>query len=402
MTRELPIWAVVAAADRFAMPERERIADLVRQHVADRADRLAIVTCHRVELYGTGTNGEASAALQATQITSDPSVPLPLLLSDDAAVRHLARLAAGLESAVLGEDQVLHQVRVGLTGLVQRRADPRLIRLLELAVGAGRRARAEVPAADRNLGEVAARWLEGRVGELRGRPIVVAGAGPMGRLALRALARRGATITIATRSAGSGSAAGRSPATGAHAEIPGGRVVDLVEGAAIARSAEAVIVALGGPWPAFEPAKPRPATVDLSYPLAIGPIARQRLGDRFADVDRIFREAATLGGSAVGNTAYSAAAERAAEQAVAAYINWSAGRRSVATLRALRERSESRRAAELEHLLRRQPDLDDRERALLAAFSERLVSGLLHSPSAALRNDVDGSAAAAVERLFGL
>jgi hypothetical protein len=48
------------------------------------------------------------------------------------------------------------------------------------------------------------------------------------------------------------------------------------------------------------------------------------------------------------------------------------------------------------------PDLDDRERELLTLFSERLVSGLLHSPSAALRDDVDGSAAAAAERLFGL
>jgi glutamyl-tRNA reductase len=393
VTRELPIWAVVAAADRFAMGDRERIATRAREHVADRRDCLALVTCHRVELYGTGTDEDARRALEATRIPSGPNAGPPVLLTQEEAIRHVCRLAAGLESAILGEDQVLHQLRVALSGLVERRADPGLTRLLELAVGAGRRARADVPAADRNLGEVAARWLEGHAGPLRGTSVVVAGAGPMGRLAARAVARRGADVTIATRSVSNGS--------GVASRI-GGRVVDLAEGAAIAESVQAVIVALGGPWSAFEATGASPPTVDLSYPLAIGSLARARLGDRFADVDRIFNEAATLEGTASGSRAYRVAAEAAANQAVAAYASWSAGRRSVATLRALRERSESRRATELEHLLRRLPELDDRERELVTAFSERLVSGLLHSPSVALREDRDGSAAAAAERLFGL
>jgi glutamyl-tRNA reductase len=163
-----------------------------------------------------------------------------------------------------------------------------------------------------------------------------------------------------------------------------------------------VIVALGGPWTAFEATAARPPTVDLSFPLAVGPAARERLGDRFTDVDAIFNESPKLEEGASGNGAYREAAEAAVGEAVAAYVAWSAGRHSVSTLRTLRERSESRRAAELDRLLRRLPDLDDRERELVAAFSERLISGLLHSPSAALREDLDGSAAAAAERLFGL
>jgi glutamyl-tRNA reductase len=387
VTRALAIWAAVAAADRISISDREELARL-QVHSVPRPDRAALVTCHRVETYGVDDPADADRR------TDETALPFPIVLRGEDAVRHLFRLAVGLESAVLGEDQVLHQVRLALAEMCARHADPRLIRLFEIAVGVGRRARAEHPAADRNLGELAVRWVERRAGPLAGRDVVVAGAGRMGRLAAGAFARRRARVTVVSRTPERAVAV---------AERVGGRAADLASGATGAASPGvwAVVVALRGPWTGFAPERSVPV-VDLSFPLAVPDAARNSLGDAFADVDRIFREARELQSQGVASRDFRTAADAIVDEAVLAYRGWSAGRASVATLRALRDRSEEQRSVELERLLRRLPDLEPRERELVAAFSQHLVAGLLHRPSAALRDDVDGSVAIAAERLFGL
>src|SRR5262249_4875605 len=120
-------------------------------------------------------------------------------LDGDDATRHLIRLACGLESAVLGEDQILHQVRLTLAELRDRHADPALVRLFELAVAAGRRARAASATVGRDLGERAVRWLEARTVVGPGSTAPVVGAGAMGRAAASAFGRRGAHVLIASR-----------------------------------------------------------------------------------------------------------------------------------------------------------------------------------------------------------
>jgi glutamyl-tRNA reductase len=386
VTRATSIWAAVAAADRFSVAEREAVASRIRTGGLAADPGAAIVeTCHRVEVYALGEGGGFP----------DPALPpTPVVLDGDDVVRHLCRLACGLESAILGEDQVLHQVRDALAALRDRHADPRLIRLFELAVGAGRRARADRPSAQRNLGELAVRWLVRREAIAPGAPVLVVGTGPMGRLAAAAFIRRGATVTIASRT--------QDRAAEAAIAVAAAGGVDLDQAARSAAGFTAIVLAIRGVWsPAVSAGMPS-GVVDLSVPGALPVATRRGLGDRFADVDVIFREAASL--AAEGDTApdFRAAADAIVEEAVAAYRSWSAGRPSVETLRALRDRSEEHRAAELQRLLRRLPDLEPRERELVAAFSERLVAGLLHAPSAALRDDVDGSAAAAAQRLFGL
>jgi glutamyl-tRNA reductase len=69
-------------------------------------------------------------------------------------------------------------------------------------------------------------------------------------------------------------------------------------------------------------------------------------------------------------------------------------------IRAIRSRAEARRAAAVERLLRRLPDLTDRERALVEQLSSQLVAAILHEPSAVLRDDRAGSLAATARRLF--
>ncbi len=417
MTRGSSLWAAIGAADQFSVAQREEVTRRLAALELAADPRFAVVeTCHRVEVYGTA---DAAAVFDG-----DPFAGLTLLRGPDAA-RHLGRLACGLESAILGEDQVLHQVRVVLSDLCERHADAALIRLFELAVGAGRRARADGGSASLDLGELAVRWLEqrGAVGGACG--ALVVGTGPMGRLAAAAFARRGAFVTVASRSVQRAQALALSVR---------GRATDLAGAARLVASSGAV-VAIRGPWhlAADVVAEAGAAIVDLSVPHAVPLSVRSAFGERFADVDRVYREATDLGatGAAAPSTdpaahggaahtrrgadaearsgtgagadsAFIAIAEGIVEETVRAYGAWSAGRPSVETLRALRERSEEHRAAELRRLLRRLPELDPRSRQLVEAFSERLVASLLHGPSAALREDSDGSAAAAAEQLFGL
>jgi glutamyl-tRNA reductase len=384
VTRGPLLWAAVAAADRYTVAQRESFSAGVAEAALTSDPSVAVIeTCHRVEVVGT-----SPAALPAT--LEGRARPL----ADDEAVRHVLRLACGLESAVPGEDQVLHQVRATLADLRERGGDPVLIRLFEVAVGAGRRARTGVDLPQRNLGEVAVRWLEARGAVAAGSAALVVGTGRMARVAVSAFARRGARVAVASRTPDR--AAALAAEMGAASRTAADAAVDLAH-------ATAVVVATRGTWPLR--ATGEVTVVDLSVPRAIPADAVAALGDRFADVDRLWADATLLDGrsdAAAQIAAYRQRAKAIVDEAGQAFLAWRAGRASVATLRALREGTERRRAEEVQRLLRQLPALDDRERRLVEAFSERLVAGVLHRPSTALREDVDGSAADAATRLFGL
>jgi glutamyl-tRNA reductase len=240
----------VHALDAASTPaaERARVAESWSDEAA-RPDRILLQTCHRVELYGVGPA---------------PAAALP-------AAEHLLRVAAGLESAVIGEDEVLHQVRSALQAAAGPR-DVRLTRLFESAIAAGRRARAGRTTSSASLAGLALRWLAGRT-ELEGRPVVVAGAGHMGWALARAARHAGAEVTVASRSRGRAEAAARSL---------GARAADLAGAAGQTSGAAAVAVALAGPW---EELRCRlPPTADLSWPSAVPPHVR----GEYLGVDDLF------------------------------------------------------------------------------------------------------------------
>jgi len=391
------LWVSVAAADRVPAAAREAIAGWATQVVRVRPDTVALITCHRVELYGAGDPPDRSFGWAGATGWTDA----PLLLRDDPALRHLFRLAAGLESAVVGEDQVLHQLRVAFADAL-RVADPDLevVRAFEIGLRIGRRARAGLRAGRVDIGSLAVAWLDRTVGSLANRTLLVAGAGAMGRAVAASAGRRGARIVVASR-------------TLAHAQRLAadvdGSAVDLVSAAGLVERADALAIALGGPWVALGRAGRLPATVDLSFPAVVTAAQQASLGDRFAGVDTLFglgrNDMGDVGATSATTAevaAYSARAEVLVAEGIAEFNAWLAGRRSVETLRRLRERAELRRADDLNRLLRRLPDLAPRERDLVSAFSQQLVAGLLHDPMSVLRDDVDGSAAEAARQLFRL
>src|SRR5260370_16699446 len=96
MPTEQP-WVMGVQADTADANDRDDLARSVRERIAAHSDWILLNTCHRVELYGFGTAPGLDARLK--------------VVSGGGAVRHLIRVAAGLESAILGEDHVLHPSR---------------------------------------------------------------------------------------------------------------------------------------------------------------------------------------------------------------------------------------------------------------------------------------------------
>ena len=132
-----PVVAIVAHARQVPAPERELFASGLQAHLGTRA--LIVKTCHRVQAYTTVADAADSAAV-ATVAAAVPEGGR--VLEGEAAVRHIVAVATGRDSVVIGEDQILHQLREALEAARTENAlDTDVDRLFGLALRAGRKAR---------------------------------------------------------------------------------------------------------------------------------------------------------------------------------------------------------------------------------------------------------------------
>ena len=350
---------------------------------------LLLETCHRVELYTVAHEEPAREALADRM----PAGGRRLVGAE--AIHHAIAVAVGRDSVVIGEGQILHQLRRAIDAARAAGAfEPELDRLFGFALHAGRRARSWQPNAVRSLGDHALETVVAQVGDLHDRPVLVVGAGQMGRLAAAAAERVGARVTIASRSAD------RAAALAAQV---GGDVAPLEGPGDIGRFA-AVIVALSGPWPISRPGIDsleggHGVVVDLSVPAALPEPLALALADRLTTADELARHAE------IGSPVSDALAHRfdqLIESTAADYLAWlDAGDRRAAA-RALAERADHEREAELAELWRRLPDLDPDARATIEGMSRHLTDRILRSPLERLGADVDGRHERAVRELWAL
>ena len=238
------IWAKIATATDTDAEMRATLESSWRAFTSGHAVLLS--TCHRVELYGIGGRPPSGAGK---------------VIRDGDAVEHLFGVAAGLESAILGETEVLGQVRGAIgQARLQHRLDPVLDRLFDCAVHTGRMTRANGTPVAASLADVAVEWLLRRRTSA-GRPVLVVGTGAMGRALVSAATARSVNTVVAGRDR-----------LGSAAEL-----VPKVCG---------IAVALRGPWRELDDLPRRlPPTVDLSAPPAVGASVRDALGDSFAGID---------------------------------------------------------------------------------------------------------------------
>ncbi len=343
-------------------------------------------TCHRVELYiAPGTRG----------VPDLPTLPVGTeRLADVDAVRHLISVACGLESVVFGEDQILHQVR---TCLAERHAagdlDPVLERLFQAALRAGRRAHAWFDGSPRSLADVALDRIARTAGPLEGRPVLVAGVGRMGRLAVFAAHRRGAQVLVTNRTP--------ERAASLAAEV-GGVAVPFAADDGLLPPVAGAIIALAGPWPvgAADGATLVAAgseVVDLSSPPSVPADLQAALGRGFTSVDDLI-----VAPEFAPQDRLRRRLEKVVSDTGREYCVWLRARGSVPVIQAVTDGAEAVRRAEIEWLLPRLSGLSDDERAVVEQMSHRLVAALLHAPLAALHDDDAGSLERAARDLFGV
>lgn len=380
------IAALTTHARQVPAIERQRFAARLREELAGTA--VVLETCHRVEAYVLSPDHPARLARR---------VRLPPggeVLAAPQAVRHAIVVAVGRDSVVLGEDQVLHQIRETVeSARAGGTIDPSLQRLFAVALRAGRRVRSwrQVPA--RSLGDVALSAIERQVGSLRGREILVVGAGTMGQLAARAAVTAGAAVSVANRSVDGARAL---------AAAIGGRVEPLDPGHRAGDFA-GVIVALGGPWPIVTATidslvASGTVVVDLSVPAAMPAEVAAALGPRSISADALAIadvEATPLGGALLRVDAL-------VDRATADFLGWLNGRGGRATAEALVQHADRAREAELAALWQRLPDLEPEAREAIEQMARHLATRLFREPLERLGRDPDGREERAVRDIFAL
>jgi glutamyl-tRNA reductase len=392
---------------------RERVA-LDREQGAALAERLAegggeavvLSTCNRTELYVAAVDTDAAerAAVEALAELEAEVEPALYRLRDHAAALHLFRVAAGLDSLVPGEGEILGQVRTAHDAGTTRTL---LDRVFRQALHAGRKVRAqtaigETPA---SVSSAAAALAEQVFGDLGGRSILLVGAGKISEQAARNLLSRRARIAfVANRTLDH--AADLAERFGAE-PLPLDRLEEHLA------TADVVVSSTSAPGyvldaPAVERAlRTRRGRqlllIDLAVPRDLDPAIHDLDGCYLYDIDDL---EAIVSETLAGRRGEAERAEAIVAAEAEKFREWQASLDVVPAIASLRARAEEIREAELrkaEGLLGR---LDESQRNAVEAITSQIVNKLLHLPTVRMKQAAaaaDGVIYAdAVRHLFGL
>lgn len=367
-------------------------------------------TCNRIELYAVteGAPDSSNDVLEAL-LAQVSGVPVQLFsdyayrLVGEGAVVHLLKVAAGLDSRVLGEPQILGQVtKAHMTAVSHHTSGPILNAVFQAAIRAGKRTRTETTISSNpaSVSSVAISMARKVLGGLSRYQILVVGAGEMAHLAVKALRHRGLTnIAVANRTL-----------SRAEALVApwNGRAYTLEQLPEAIEAADVVISAVQIARPIITPAtighRKRPLVlVDIAVPRNISQEVRELSQVQLFDVDDL---QVTLDG---------ALAERQAEIPHVEVIIGEEQENLRAELRQqsikplivdMRRKAEAIRQMEIDRTLRHLSDLDPQALSHIQHLSRSLVNKLLHEPTIRLqqaaREDTAEPYVATVRDLFGL
>lgn len=364
-------------------------------------EAVILSTCNRVEIYGVahpGTTAQHVVDFLATfhRRPADAFVHTLYFYQGEAVARHLCATAAGLRSLVLGEAQIQGQVRtayesaqrIGSVGSI-------LHRLFQIALVAGKRVRHEttIGKGAASVSQAGVELAKRRLGDLRGREVLLIGGGEVSELAAQNLIANGADrLTIVNRT---------SARAAALAERYGAEMLDF--GAlpeALAR-ADIVISSTAAPVPiiyrhhvveAIEHKQraracgdcdpPAMLLIDLAVPRDIAADVASVPGIHLFTVDDL-RE--VVSHTIELRSAVIEIAQKIVEEQVQEFLDWLRTQEALPVLTMLRQRAEEVRNEELARALRRLQDLSPEQRAVIEGLSRSIVNKLLHPPTRCLR-----------------
>ena len=371
--------------------DREYARALAARLAADGREAACVSTCNRTELYVAAEDLEsAEREAVAALVSLGPEVePALYRLHDRAAAHHLFRVAAGLDSLVPGEGEILGQVRLahelGTNG-------PLLDRAFRQALHAGRKVRAEtaIGQSPASVSAAAAALAEQVFGSLDGRSILLLGAGKVSEQAARNLRSRGAEISLV-----------------ANSKTERDRIDEELA------TVDVVIASTNAPGVVLDAAnvseklkgrrRRRLVLVDLAVPRDLDPAIGELDGCYLYDIDdleQIVVETLSLRRREAERAEAIVAAE--AEK----FHEWHASLDVLPAITSLRARAEEIREAELQKADALLARLDDSQRRAVEAVTAQIVNKLLHLPTVRMKQAAaaaDGVLyAETVRHLFGL
>jgi len=400
--------APIDVRERLLLPD-DRQTDLLHVMAQAPSEALLISTCNRVELYvvGPGTDLHERTRTALTGAAGNDLAPYLYSHQGEAAVLHLFRVAASLDSMVLGEPQILGQVKDAFEQ-AQRLGAARgeLARIFAAAFGSAKRVRSETELgrAATSMASAAVEMARHIFDGLDGKTVLLVGAGEMAELSGKHLVSAGAAkVLVANRTFERAEALA---ATLRGQAVPFDRIEECLV------LADVVVCTTASPKPVItkekvsrvlKPRKHRPLfLVDLAVPRDVEPEVQTLDGVYAFDVDDIQRVVAE------NQAARAAAASRAevlVAEEVARYIRQRAVREQVPVLAQLRARAEQIRRSELERAISNlSVPLSADQAKVIEAMTSAIVNKMLHQPTAKLRAVQAGESelADAAAELFGL
>ncbi|HTF69730.1 MAG TPA: glutamyl-tRNA reductase [Edaphobacter sp.] len=386
--------APIEVRERLAIPAG-RLADATRTLVHQPGIREGIIlsTCNRVELLTLQEDGSAPGAnllgflQEYFAVTPSSLTPHLYEYRETEAVRHLFRVASSLDSMVVGEPQILGQVKESYTvarevGAVNGSLDTLIQRAFTVAKKI--RSETQIGSSSVSIASVAVDLARKIFGSLQGKTVLLVGAGKMSELAARHLIQQGATnILVANRTL--------ERAEKIAAQFKGQVILfeDLYDQAA---RADIVITSTGAPQKLFgrshgqhflQSRRNRPMFfIDIAVPRDVDPQMNEVEGCFIYDIDDLQQVAAA---NLADRSREAAAAETIVSQEVDKYQQRVQSRGAVPAIIALQQNAESIREAELARSAKRLATLTVEQREAVDALTRSLTAKLLHPQLTALR-----------------
>jgi glutamyl-tRNA reductase len=405
--------APVELLERTVQPDdaaAKLLADLLATEHVDEA--VVLSTCNRIEIYADvrkfhGGVQDVSDCLSLHTGVAHAELAEHLYVHyEDRAVQHLFSVGAGLDSMVVGEQQILGQLRDALQRAREEGAVGRTLGgLFEHALRTGKRVHAEtsIDDAGRSLVSVGLDLAAETVGSLSAASVVLVGAGSMSALAGSRLKRAGTrSITVVNRTAERGE---RLAATLDGRSVPPAQLVDAVADADVlvaCTGAVGTVVTADLLRAAMQQRSDRPLFVlDLALPRDVDPDARSIAGVTVVDLDAL--RTVLQGADLVADVE---AARRIVTDEVGEFLARQRSEQVAPTVVALRARAQEVVDAELSRLRSRLPELDPAASREVELTVARVVDKLLHTPTVRIKelaNSAPGDSYADVVReLFAL
>jgi len=391
-----------------------KLEDGIRQirELPEVKETIIVSTCNRVEIYLTVSDVEKAFEavkdffVRFFEIRRESLENSLYLYHDMQAVRHIFRVSSSLDSMVVGEPQILGQLKDAFEFALERKTTGILLnRLLKKSISVAKRVRTETKIAENavSISFAAVELAKKIFDDLSEKSFMLLGAGEMAELAVKHMINNGVKDIVI---------ANRTYETGCNlAKEFNGRAIRFDDYLNELAHADILICSTGAQnyvlmkeqmQKVMKERKNRPVfLIDISVPRNIDPEINDLDNVYLYDVDDL---QGTVDTNILERQKEAKKAEDIIEEEIETFRKWLSSLDSVPTVIALREKADAIKREEVEKLLKRCPEIGEKEKKAIEGMAGSIINKLIHAPTVALREDAEDKdiTIATIKRLYGL